>query len=89
MTDYQGYVTQLQTQYLSAMQDVAEVQAKLLEAVRTVPTTTEDSLPSANEIVEKSFDFATQVLDAQRDITLRLINAGSETQPKAAPKKSA
>jgi hypothetical protein len=89
MTDYQGYVTQLQTQYLSAMQDVAEVQAKLLEAVRTVPTTTEDSLPSANEIVEKSFDFATQVLDAQRDITLRLINADRETQPKAAAKKSA
>jgi hypothetical protein len=89
MTDYQVYITQLHRQYLSSLQDVGETQAKLFEALRTVPTTSQDSLPSATEIVKESFGFASHVLDAQRDITLRLINPAPGTRPKAAGKQAA
>jgi hypothetical protein len=89
MTDYQSYVSQLQKQSLSAMHEVGEVQAKLLEAVRTVPTTFGDTLPSATEIAEKSFDFATQVHNVQWDIALKLVNAARVTPPKAASKRAA
>jgi hypothetical protein len=89
MTDYQGYITQLHRQYLSAIQEAGETQAKLLEALRTVPTTSQGSQPSTTEIVDQSFGFATQVLHAQRDITLRLINPAPGTRPKAAGKQAA
>ena len=41
MTDYQTYVTDLQKQFLTAIQKVGEVQAKLFEAVRDMPATLE------------------------------------------------
>ena len=71
MTDYQTHVTDLQKQFLAAMQKVGEVQAKLIEAVRDVPATLESGQLTPAELVEKSFDFATQVLDTQRELTLR------------------
>jgi hypothetical protein len=75
MAEYQTYVTDLQKQFLDAIQKVGEVQAKLIEAVRDVPATLESGQLTPAELVEKSFDFATQVLDTQRDMTLRLISA--------------
>ena len=89
MNDYQGYISRVQTQYLSAVQEVGEVQAKLLEAVRAVPTKAGEGLPSATEVVETSFEFATQLLDAQRDIALRLVDAAGVTPAKAPAKKAA
>jgi soluble cytochrome b562 len=88
MSDYQGYVGQLQKQYLSAIQELGEVQAHLFEAVRTVASTTEDHVPSATETVEKSFGFATDIVAAQRDIALRLVDAGRVTPTKAARKQT-
>ena len=41
MADYQSYVTDLQKQFLTAIQKVGEVQAKLYEAVRDMPATLE------------------------------------------------
>ena len=79
MTDYQTYVTQLQKQFLTAMQTVGEIQAKLIEAVRDVPHARDRARPNPAEFVEKSFDFVTQVLDAQKDMTLRLIKATGVT----------
>jgi hypothetical protein len=86
MTDYQTYVTDLQKQFLTAIQKVGEVQAKLFEAVRDMPATLESGQVTPAEMVEKSFDFATQVLDTQRDMTLRLINAvgGAPTKTRTA-----
>ena len=75
MTDNQTYLTDLQKQFLTAIQKVGEIQAKLYEAVRDVPATLESGQMTPAEMVEKSFGFAAQVLDTQRDITLRLINA--------------
>jgi hypothetical protein len=40
-----------------------------------MPATLESGQLTPAELVEKSFDFATQVLDTQRDMTLRLISA--------------
>lgn len=88
MTDYESYVTQLQKQFLTAMQTAGETQAKLIEAVRAVPTP-EIGRPNPAELVEKSFDFATQVLDAQKDMTLRLIKATGATPAKTAAKQAA
>jgi hypothetical protein len=82
MADYQTYVTDLQKQFLTAIQKVGEVQAKLYEAVRDMPATLESGQLTPAEIVEKSFDFVTQVLDTQRDMTLRLINATGGTPTK-------
>ena len=82
MTDYQTHVTDLQKQFLTAIQKVGEVQVKLFEAVREMPTTLESGQMTPAEMVEKSFEFATQVLDTQRDMTLRLINAAGETPTK-------
>ena len=87
MTDYQTYVTDLQKQFLTAIQKVGEVQAKLFEAVRDVPATLESGQATPAEMVEKSFDFATQVLDNQRDMTLRLIGVaagGTSTKTRTA-----
>jgi hypothetical protein len=89
MTDYQTYITQLQKQFLTAMQTVGDSQAKLVEAVRNVPASTEIKQPSPAEVVEQSFDFVTQVLDAQRDMTLRLIKATGFTPAKAGAKQAA
>ena len=89
MTDYQTYVTDLQKQFLTAIQKVGEVQAKLIEAVRDVPATLESGQVTPAEMVEKSFEFATQVLDTQRDLTLRLINAAGGTPVKTRTAKQA
>jgi hypothetical protein len=88
MTDYESYITQLQKQFLTAMQTVGETQAKLIEAVRAVPTP-EISRPNPSEFVEKSFDFVTQVLDTQKDVTLRLIKATGVTPAKTGAKQAA
>jgi hypothetical protein len=82
MADYETYVTDLQKQFLTAIQKVSEVQAKLFEAVRDVPATLESGQLTPAELVEKSFDFATQMLDTQRDLTLRLISAAGVTPAK-------
>jgi hypothetical protein len=89
MADYETYVTDLQKQFLTAIQKVGEVQAKLIEAVRDVPATLESGQVTPAEMVEKSFDFVTQVLDTQRDLTLRLINAAGVTPAKTRTAKQA
>jgi hypothetical protein len=89
MADYETYVTDLQKQFLTAIQKVGEVQAKLIEAVRDVPATLESGQVTPAEMVEKSFEFATQVLDTQRDLTLRLINAAGGTPVKTRTAKQA
>jgi hypothetical protein len=89
MADYETYVTDLQKQFLTAIQKVGEVQAKLIEAVRDVPATLESGQVTPAEMVEKSFDFVTQVLDTQRDLTLRLINAAGVTPTKTRTAKQA
>jgi hypothetical protein len=89
MAEYQTYVTDLQKQFLAAIQKVGEVQAKLFEAVRDVPATLESGQLTPAELVEKSFDFATQVLETQRDMTLRLISAAAGTPAKTRPAKQA
>ena len=89
MADYQTYVTDLQKQFLTAIKKVGEVQAKLYEAVRDMPATVESGQVTPAEMVEKSFDFATQMLDTQRDMTLRLINAAGGTATKARTAKQA
>jgi hypothetical protein len=88
MSDYESYVTQLQKQFLTAMQTVGETQAKLIEAVRAVPTPEIDR-PNPAEFIEKSFGFVTQVLEAQKDMTLRLIKATGATPVKTAAKQAA
>ncbi|MFZ0129700.1 MAG: hypothetical protein WB808_06345 [Candidatus Dormiibacterota bacterium] len=82
MTDNQTYLTDLQKQFLTALQKVGEVQAKLYEAVRDMPATLESGQMTPAEMVEKSFDFAAQVLNTQRDMTLQLINAAGGTPTK-------
>jgi hypothetical protein len=89
MADYQTYVTDLQKQFLTAIQKVGEVQAKLYEAVRDMPATLESGQVTPAEMVEKSFDFATQMLDTQRDMTLRLINVAGGTATKTRTAKQA
>ena len=76
-------MTDLQKQFLAAIQKVGEVQAKLIEAVRDVPATLESGQLTPAELVERSFDFATQVLVTQRDMTLQLINAAGGTSTKS------
>ena len=89
MADYETYVTDLQKQFVTAIQKVGEVQAKLFEAVRDVPATLESGQLTPAELVEKSFDFATQMLDTQRDLTLRLISAAGVTPAKPRTAKQA
>jgi hypothetical protein len=89
MAEYQTSVTDLQKQFLAAIQKVGEVQAKLFEAVRDVPATLESGQLTPAELVERSFDFATQVLVTQRDMTLQLINAAGGTSTKTKSKQPA
>ena len=89
MTEYQTSVTDLQKQFLAAIQKVGEVQAKLIEAVRDLPATLESGQLTQAELVERSFDFATQMLDTQRDMTVRLMNAAGGTPSKTKPAKQA
>ena len=89
MAEYQTYMTDLQKQFLTAIQKVGEVQAKLFEAVRDMPANLESGQMTPAELVEKSFDFATQMLDTQRDMTLRLIHAAGGTSTKGRTAKQA
>jgi hypothetical protein len=88
MTDYQTPVANLQKQFLNAMETAGETQAKLIEAMRAVPTNLEN-VPTPAEYVERSYDFFTQVLDAQKDLTLRLVKASGVTPAKTAAKRAA
>jgi hypothetical protein len=76
MADYETYVTDLQKQFLTAIQKLGEVQAKLIEAVRDVPATLESGQVTPAEMVE-------------RDLTLRLINAAGGTPTKTRTAKQA
>jgi hypothetical protein len=87
MTDYQTPVANLQKQFLNAMETAGETQAKLIEAIRAVPTNLEN-VPTPAEYVEQSYDFFTQVLDAQKDLTLRLVKASGVTPAKTAAKRA-
>ena len=87
MTDYETSVASLQKQFLNAMETAGETQAKLIEAIRAVPTNLEN-VPTPAEYVERSFGFFTQVLDAQKELTLRLIKAGGVTPTKTAAKQA-
>jgi hypothetical protein len=88
MTEYQTYVATLQKQFLTAMENAGETQAKLIEAVRAMPTNLEN-VPTPAEYVERSFGFFTQVLDAQKDVALRLIKASGVTPAKPTAKQAA
>ncbi|HUZ71257.1 MAG TPA: hypothetical protein VMU65_16245 [Candidatus Saccharimonadales bacterium] len=89
MTDYQNYITQLQKQFLTAMHTIGESQAKLIEAVRAVPVGGEIKQPSTSEVVEQSYDFVIQMIDAQRDMTLRLIKATGLNPAKTGARQAA
>jgi hypothetical protein len=88
MTEYQTSVANLQKQFLNAMETAGETQAKLIEAVRAVPTDLEN-VPTPAEYLERSFGFFAQVLDAQKDVALRLIKASGVTPAKTAAKQAA
>ncbi|MFT4008692.1 MAG: hypothetical protein QM655_01485 [Nocardioidaceae bacterium] len=58
---------------------VADPFAKLNEVLS-------EQLPKPSEVVEANFEFTNRLLAAQRDLTLRLLEAGTSTDTKPAAK---
>ena len=99
-TTYADYTQQAQEQTLKLIHDYQE---GVVEAVRTWATTVEkavpeiptppvyDEFPTAREIVETSFGFAEQLLNAQKEFVEGVLVAASPVLSggSSAPKKSA
>jgi hypothetical protein len=98
-TTYADYTQQAQEQTLKLIHDYQE---GVVEAVRTWATTLEkavpeiptppvyDEFPTAREIVETSFGFAEQLLQAQKEFVESVLTAAAPVLDGPAPaKKSA
>jgi hypothetical protein len=91
------YAQQAQEQTLNAIRQsqqavVEVVHAWAQAAEKAVPETPSipyaDELPSAKEVIQSSFDFAEQLLKAQREFAENLVAAAAPVIAKAQPKDS-
>ena len=79
--------TQAEQQYREGQQaivDAVEAWAKGVEhlAVSYPPVPVAPELPTAQEVVENAFDFAEQLLAAQREFARNLLEATAPAQPR-------
>jgi hypothetical protein len=72
-------IRQSQDAIVESVRSWAEAAGKATPNLPEVPYAKE--LPSAEEIIESSFDFASQLLDAQREFTKNLVAATAPAAP--------
>jgi hypothetical protein len=79
-------VRQSQEAVVEAVAAWAKAVEGLVPSVPPMPGTEE--LPKPQAVIENAFDFAQQLLDAQRDFSRNLLSAASPVIEKSAPKQS-
>ncbi|CCH78581.1 hypothetical protein BN12_3000002 [Nostocoides japonicum T1-X7] len=107
MTSYQEITQQIGDQWVAALKRAEDTVSMVADGIQQtrdridVPASDafaklsesfQEGLPKPSEIVEANFELTNRLLAAQRDLTLRLIEAsGTSSQPevKPAPRKRA
>ena len=93
MSDYTEYANQVNEGVLAAIKQTQEANLSALEAFRELfsqyaPTPARASVaewvPSPTQVVEKTFDFAAQLLQIQKEYALRVAETIASAQKKAA-----
>jgi ATP-dependent protease HslVU (ClpYQ) peptidase subunit len=85
MINYDKFITQAQENMQQAARQLTETQEKAIAAFKEAQGNASSGLPSATQLVEANYRFANQVLQTQKDLTLRWLEAFA---PAAEPNKA-
>jgi hypothetical protein len=80
-------ITSIQERIVDANKEFASAMAKLVPDVPFMPRADMLDAPDTKSLVEQSFDFQSQLLEANRAFSLGLIDAWSDVAPKDKTKK--
>ncbi len=74
MNTYTEFVTQAQTEFLNGLKQAQDLNLKALESVTALfkQNDTTATLPTPAQIVERTFAFTNQVLEARKEYLLKL-----------------
>jgi hypothetical protein len=75
MINYEKFITQAQEGMQQAAKQFTETQEKTISALKEAQGNVTAGLPTAAQVVQANYDFSNQVLQIQRDLTLRWIEA--------------
>lgn len=80
-------ITSIQERIVDANKEFANAMASLVPEVPFMPKSDMFDAPDTKSLVEQSFDFQSQLLEANRAFSLGLIDAWSQATPKASSTK--
>lgn len=89
MTNYEKFVTQAQEGVLQAAKQLTKAQEQAIAALKEAQTSATAGLPSATQLVEANYVFTTQLLQIQKDLTLRWVEAFAPAPAATKPGKAA
>lgn len=87
MTTYEKFVTQVQEGVLQAAKQLSKAQEQVISALKEAQTNASAGLPSAAQLVEANYVFTTQLLQIQKDLMLRWVEALAPAPEAAKPGK--
>lgn len=85
MAGYMNLGEQVQEVVLQSGRDWAEAQKRLIGTAAEARSRISERLPSASEVVESTYSFATQLMQLQREAALRWVEA-FEASPRSTRK---
>jgi hypothetical protein len=80
-------ITSIQERIVAANKEFASTVANLVPDVPFMPKSDMFDAPDTKSLIDQSFDFQSQLLEANRAFSLGLIDAWSQAAPKASSKK--
>jgi hypothetical protein len=87
MTNYEKFVTQAQEGVLQAAKQLTKAQEQAIAALKEAQGNATAGLPSAAQLVEANYAFTSQVLQIQKELTLRWVEAAAPAAEPAKPGK--
>jgi hypothetical protein len=75
MTNYEKFVTQAQEGVVQAAKQLTKAQEQAISALKEAQATATNGLPSPSQLVEANYAFTSQLLQIQKETTLRWIEA--------------
>lgn len=73
MTSYKEFVTNAQEGVVEAAKRLTKAQERAISALKEAQTSATSTLPSAAQLVEANYVFTNQLLQIQKEMTLRWI----------------
>jgi hypothetical protein len=88
MTAYDKFVAQAQEGVLQAAKQLSKAQEQAIGALKQAQANATAGVPSPAQLVEANYVFTTQLLQIQKDLTLRWIDAVTAAAEPVKPAKS-